>query len=84
MIGGGPSLCSSTMVNSNIYLLILIPPFQCLAWLGGTLSTIELMGNPSARIQSHGYPLLRIRMDGVPMRLEIETVQFILFRLDQI
>ena len=33
------------------------------------------MGSPCTRIQSHGYPLLRIRMDEVPMRLVMETVQ---------
>ena len=46
MIGGGPSLCSSTMVNSNIYLLILIPPFQCLAWLGGYSFHYRTNGEP--------------------------------------
>ena len=46
MIGGGPSLCSSTMVNSNIYLLILIPTFQCLAWLGGYSFHYRTNGEP--------------------------------------
>ena len=46
MIGGGPSLCSSTMVNSNIYLLILIPPFKCLAWLGGYSFHYRTNGEP--------------------------------------
>ena len=32
------------------------------------------MGTPSDYIRAHGYPLLRIRMDGVPMRLGMETI----------
>jgi len=39
------------------------------AWVGflATLSTSELMGSPSARIQSHGYPLSHGRVSGVSM-----------------
>jgi len=37
-----------------------------------TLSTTERMGPPSARIQSHGYPLIRIWMEGLPMCLLVE------------
>ena len=59
MIGGGPSLCSSTMVNSNIYLLILIPPFQCLAWLGGY----------SFHYRTNGEPFRSYTIAWVPMRL---------------